>query len=175
MTDATSGLTPSLAIKFSRDGMRSVNHLANVSFETMEGWNFFGHNYRSRVDFHENECAALTIERIFLDDNPRPHSLGLSEFSKYKQDGSYVGDDYDFPFELWFEPEQGVVDHIADILNDPDSAVNSQPWYDQLKTIPDGTSLFKVWAKSHPDDANDSDCNFSESRTDHIADIVMAS
>ena len=29
----TTGLTPTLAMKFNRDGMRSVNHLANVDFE----------------------------------------------------------------------------------------------------------------------------------------------
>lgn len=84
------GLTPSLAIKFPRTGMRSVNHLANISFENMEGWNFFEHNFRSRVDFHENECAQETIELVFLDDNPRPHSLGLSEFARNKSDGSPV-------------------------------------------------------------------------------------
>ena len=53
----SAGLTPSLAMKFPRTNMRSVNHLANVSFETMTGWNFFEHNYRSRVDFHTDECA----------------------------------------------------------------------------------------------------------------------
>ena len=44
------GLTPSLAIKFPRDGTRSVNHLANVSFDPVEGWNFFAHDFLSRVE-----------------------------------------------------------------------------------------------------------------------------
>ena len=44
------GLTPSLAIKFPRDGMPSVNHLANVSFDPVEGWNFFAREFRSKVD-----------------------------------------------------------------------------------------------------------------------------
>ena len=33
LTENAIGLTPSLAIKFFRDGMRSVNPLANVSFD----------------------------------------------------------------------------------------------------------------------------------------------
>ena len=116
-------MTPSLALKFPRTGMRSVNHLANVSFENMEGWNFFEHNFRSRVDFHENECAAETIELVFLDDNPRPHSLGLSEFSRFKADGSRVPrDDIDFPFELWFEPYPEVYEQIQELIElDPNS------------------------------------------------------
>ena len=44
------GLTPSLAIKFVRDGMRSVNHLANVDFEPTSSFNFFANDFRSRVD-----------------------------------------------------------------------------------------------------------------------------
>ena len=60
------GLAPSLAIKFLRDGMRSVNVLANVGFESTSSFNFFAANFRARVDLHENECAADTIERKFL-------------------------------------------------------------------------------------------------------------
>jgi len=51
MTPVASGLTPSLAIKFLRDGIRSVNHLANVSFDPTDSFNFFENNFRSRVDF----------------------------------------------------------------------------------------------------------------------------
>lgn len=44
------GLTPSLAIKFTRDGIPSVNHLANVSFDPVEETNFFARDFRSKVD-----------------------------------------------------------------------------------------------------------------------------
>lgn len=148
---ASIGLTPSLAMKFPRSGMRSVNHLANVSFENMEGWNFFEHNFRSRVDFHENDCAAETIELVFLDDNPRPHSLGLSEFASYKQDGTEETN-VEFPFELWFEPTTDVYNQIETIMtNDP-----SLVFYDQLTQITTGTTLYKVMAKSLPNDSTSS-------------------
>lgn len=50
----TGGLTPSLAIKFVRDGIRSVNHLANVNFEGTNSWNFFANDFRSRVDLFQD-------------------------------------------------------------------------------------------------------------------------
>jgi len=60
------GLAPSLAIKFLIDGDRSRNLLANVGFESTSSWNFFSANFRARVDLHEDQCAADTIERKFL-------------------------------------------------------------------------------------------------------------
>ena len=53
----TGGLTPSLAIKFLRDGMESVNHLANVSFEPTTSFNFFANNFHSMVDLFTDQCA----------------------------------------------------------------------------------------------------------------------
>lgn len=49
-----SGLTPSLAIKVLRDGMESVNHMANVSFDPTTSWNFFENDFRSRIDFFQD-------------------------------------------------------------------------------------------------------------------------
>ena len=45
------GLTPSLALKFPRNGMRSVNQLANVSFEPTNSFNFFAAPFRTNIDF----------------------------------------------------------------------------------------------------------------------------
>ena len=52
-----SGLTPSLAIKFLRDGMESVNHLANVSFDPTTSFNFFANIFRSRIDLFGDTCG----------------------------------------------------------------------------------------------------------------------
>ena len=51
----------------------------------------------------------------------------------------------------------------------------NMPWYEQLQEIEQETVLFRVIAKSHPDDPNDSDCNFDESLTQHIANIRLKS
>ena len=101
MIPEASGLTPSLAIKFLRDNMPSINLLANVSFESTNSWNFFSTIYRHRIDLHENECAAETIERKFVNVHDKPHSLSLVNFSRFTTDGTEIFD-YKFPYELWF-------------------------------------------------------------------------
>lgn len=99
----TPGLTPSLGIKFLRDGMRSVNHLANVSFDPTDSWNFFENHFHSRIDFFEGDCAEQTIQRKFLEVTSTIQSLGLSEFAAFNTDGSRVGN-VSFPFDLHFVP-----------------------------------------------------------------------
>ena len=51
------GLNPSLAMKFTRDGMYSVNMLANVAFEQSNSFNFFENEFRVNVDMFTNECT----------------------------------------------------------------------------------------------------------------------
>lgn len=52
----TTGLTPTLALKFLRDGISSVNHLANVNFEPTSSWNFFKNHFHTKVPFFTDEC-----------------------------------------------------------------------------------------------------------------------
>ena len=57
LLEESSGLSPSFAMKFTRDGMQSVNHLANVSFGSTDSFNFFANDFRSRVPLFEDVCA----------------------------------------------------------------------------------------------------------------------
>lgn len=97
------GLTPTLAIKFLRDGMPSVNHLANTNFEPSNSWNFFADHFHSRIEHFSDECAVETIEAKFHDFTARIGSLGLAEFARFNTDGTEVTD-IDFPFEIMFVP-----------------------------------------------------------------------
>lgn len=45
------GLTPTMAIKFLRDGISSVNFLANTNFEPSTSWNFFANHFHTRIPF----------------------------------------------------------------------------------------------------------------------------
>ena len=56
LLDEAPGLTPSIAIKFLRYGMESVNHLANVSFGPKPSFNFFANNFRSTIEIFEDDC-----------------------------------------------------------------------------------------------------------------------
>jgi hypothetical protein len=55
------GLTPSMAMKFLRDGMPSINHLANVSFESTNSFDFFANPFKTNIDMFSNECEIQTI------------------------------------------------------------------------------------------------------------------
>jgi len=57
----SSGLTPTMALKFLIDGEPSTNILANTSFEPSNSWNFFANDFRTRVDFFENEICEETV------------------------------------------------------------------------------------------------------------------
>jgi hypothetical protein len=98
-----SGLTPSLAIKFLRDGMESVNHMGNVSFEPTQSFNFFSGPFRSRLPLHVDTCAEESIQKKAAEAGEIISSLGLANFSRYKTDGTEI-EDYRFPFDIWFEP-----------------------------------------------------------------------
>ena len=63
----SNGLTPSIAIKFLRDGMESVNHLANVSFGPTDSFNFFANDFKSRIPIFENDCEKATIKKKFTE------------------------------------------------------------------------------------------------------------
>lgn len=44
------GLTPSMALKFTRNGMPSTNILANVSFEPTNSFDFFAAPFRTNIE-----------------------------------------------------------------------------------------------------------------------------
>lgn len=84
------GLTPTLAIKFLRDGMESVNHLANTDFEPSNSWDFFANDFLSRIPLFTDECARDSIEAKFAEATDRVGSLGLAEFARFNTDGTEV-------------------------------------------------------------------------------------
>ena len=45
----TPGLTPTMALKFQRDGIASVNFTANTGFEPSTSWNFFENDFKTRI------------------------------------------------------------------------------------------------------------------------------
>ena len=49
-----SGLTPSFAIKFLRDGIESVNLFGAASLEATDSWNFFENDFSNRLGLFEN-------------------------------------------------------------------------------------------------------------------------
>ena len=108
------GLTPTLAIKFLRDGMESVNHLANTNFEPSSSWNFFAQDFLSHIPLFTDECAQDSIEAKFAETTRRVGSVGLAEFARFNTDGSRIADDdMEFPFEITFVPNQALAGQLG--------------------------------------------------------------
>jgi len=110
-----SGLTPSLAIKFLRDGMPSVNHMGNVSFEPTQSFNFFSGPFHSRLPLHADTCAQESIQKKAAEATSMISSLGVANFSRYKTDGTEI-EDYKMPFDIWFEPTKEMKGLFPDTL-----------------------------------------------------------
>lgn len=126
------GLTPTLAIKFLRDGMPSVNHLANTSFEPSDSWNFFANDFPSHIPLFVDECAQDSIQRKFAEARGRVGTLGLAEFARVNADGSVVDTSlFDFPFEIVFAPNQELAALWPD-EREYDEEGNEVPFYEQL-------------------------------------------
>ena len=106
--DEMPGLTPTLALKFLRDGMDSVNLLANTSFEPSNSFNFFAGNFRSTIPSFTDECLQETIQKKFTEVTRTIGALGLSEFARFNTDGQPVDTDVNFPFDLWFAPNPRI-------------------------------------------------------------------
>ena len=164
--DEMPGLTPTLAIKFLRDGFDSVNLLANTSFEPINSFNFFAADFRSTIPSFRDECLQETIQAKFIEATREIGALGLSEFARRDTSGQPSNDPINFPFDLWFEPNQDLRGLW------PETRQPDYPFFEQLQDIPNGSVLFRVMARDIPNDPR----RFGrESRVQHIANIRATS
>ena len=83
------GLTPTMALKFPRDGMQSVNNFAQPSWSASGSWNFFEDNdYKISLGEFPDGCEEATIEQKFREVSFFMSSLGQAEFSRVRTDGT---------------------------------------------------------------------------------------
>jgi hypothetical protein len=140
-----SGLTPTMAMKFLRDGTPSVNIVANTSFAPSNSFNFFANNFRTTVELFQDPIEIQTIQKKFREIGPHIQTVGKRDLAEFTADNSIVSNPV-FPFDLYFKPNPNVTamwPHTRqyDIFNNP------IPFYDQLAQIPVDTILFRVMAK----------------------------
>ena len=60
--EQSTGLTPSVALKFLRDGTTSANIVAQPSFKNSGSWNFFEEPMTTRIDAFDPVDDILFIE-----------------------------------------------------------------------------------------------------------------
>lgn len=102
------GLTPSFAMKFTRDGIESVNLFGATGFEPTDSFDFFKYDFSNHLEVHENSLNRETIMlKLAEAGGGRVGSTGLGEFARFKKDGTPV-DPYKPPFRLIYMPSSDV-------------------------------------------------------------------
>lgn len=177
LLDEAPGLTPSIAIKFTRDGMQSVNHLANVSFGPTNSFNFFANDFKSKIPLFEHEMDQQTVQRKFTEissifNYDTLGQVGTSEFAKYKTDGTAIAP-HKMPWHTWFVPNPDIRAMWPE-TREYDDTGREIPFYEQLTQIPEGMTLFEVWGRDVPADPG-AERIWPVSNVQHIGNIISKS
>lgn len=144
LTESSSGLLPSLAIKFLIDGKHSENIFGMPSFNASDSWDFFAQPMKNRVEpFSEDQTfERLTILKKLIEGSSRPFAVGNAPIALWNHDGSEIStSNADTPYELEFTSQ----------IHFPEEKQEGVMFYDQLKTIEEGTNLLEVWAWTAPE------------------------
>jgi len=110
---------------------------------------------RSRVDrFEEGSCEDLTIRKKLVEASRWPFSCGIGHISTNFANGtSLTNGSANTPYELTFE---ATSDWETQFDFETDADGNQVMWYDQLKRIPSGSTLFTIKALTAPPGHEDS-------------------
>ena len=87
-------MSPSIAIKFLRDGVDSGNFVAMDSVDKdhsllgmQDSANFFANSFRNHLGFAGRQLTPLVIAVLFSRATINAASVGLSDFAMYRDDG----------------------------------------------------------------------------------------
>lgn len=145
---------PGMGLKFLRDGMDSANMVAMFSVGGQESWNFFANDFTNHIPGITGLLQILAAKFYTATNNIR--QVGISNWAMFGQEGVEVADPV-FPYRLIFRPTGEIVF--------PDTYV--QPFTDDLKTIPEGSILYEIYALDLPEELGGAEL--------HIGDLVTRS
>jgi len=145
---------PGLGLKFLRDGMDSANLVAMYSVDGQESWNFFKNDFTNHIP--AGGIALLPVSLKFAEATMYIQEVALSDWAMYDEAGIPVSSSV-FPYSLRFHP-------TGDIMF---SDTYVRPHTEDLVTIPNGSTLYEVYAMDQPEELGGTEV--------HIADLVMVS
>jgi len=153
--DTSSNSTaPGMGLKFLRDGMDSANLVAMYSVNGQDSWNFFKNDFTNHIG--PGGPALIPLEIKFSEATNYISEVALSDFGQYGEAGSQVADPQ-FPFMLRFHPTGDIVFSDEYV----------RPFTEDLTSIPQGSTLYEVWALDQPVELGGTE--------KHIADLVLVS
>merc|ERR1711936_104425 len=147
-------ISPDMGLKFLRDGKDSANLVAMYSVNGQESWNFFKNDFTNHIGTAGPELVPLAVK--FSTATTNIHQVGLSDFARFGETGSEVVDPQ-FPFMLRFHPTGDIAFSDQYV----------RPFTEDLKSIPQGSTLYEVWALDQPVELGGTE--------KHIADLVLVS
>jgi len=150
IVEASTGLTPSMAIKFLVDGKKSVNLFAMPrSFSSTGSWDFFSEPISNRVDTftaEEKPIEQQTLQKKMVESSTTPFKMALGKVARTQNDGENVHRKLvSMPYEIEY---RGVTHFSHD--KELDEAGNQVMFYDQLKRLEEGSTLYEVWGLTAP-------------------------
>lgn len=143
---------PGMGLKFLRDGMDSANLVAMYAVNGQESWNFFENDFVNHIPEISGILAVLASKFYTATNNIR--QVGVNEWSIFGQDGVKVENPV-FPYRLRFHPT-GEIEF---------SDTYVQPFTDDLKTIPAGSTLYEIFAQDQPEELGGTE--------QHIGNLVL--
>eukprot|EP00158_Paraphelidium_tribonemae_P001471 Partr_v1_DN24431_c0_g1_i1_m66268 len=135
-------LTPSIALKFLRDGVASANTFAMYTLEEQSGGNFFQHNLSNHVP-RPTTGALKAVHTKFRQASNFPGQVGLSDIARFDQNGKESALPL-FPFKLILVPNKELQASTANYT--------ATTWKNQFPLIAKGTILYRVHGWASPQD-----------------------
>jgi hypothetical protein len=137
---ADGNFVPGFGLKFLRDGQPSGNLVAMYGVDGQPSWNFFENTFSNHIPDPKGSGQQALASK-FATATSKTNSVGLSDIATIGQNGQKVSNPK-FPFELIFEPDTSVKNRFTSAFQ--------KATFDQLETIPAGSTLYTVFAKSSP-------------------------
>ena len=142
LTEESTGLMPSLAIKALRDEAKSENIFGMASFLESDSWDFFNETMKNRVEplmpadeSGDNDQDLLdTIIAKMNEADKWPFSTGIGNFAEYTEAKQLEEDDVVTPYELHFtSPFKG-------------HEYATETWWENLIEVgQEGAKILEVW------------------------------
>jgi len=151
---SSNNTAPGIGLKFLRDGMDSANLVAMYSVDGQDSWNFFKNDFSNHIA--PAGPALIPLAMKFSTATTFIQQVGLSDFGEFGESGSQIADPQ-FPFKLRFHP-------TGELMFSDDYV---RPFTEDLTSIPQGSTLYEVWASDKPTELGGTE--------KHIADLVLVS
>lgn len=148
-------IRPGLGLKLLRDSVESANMVAMYTVDGQSSWNFFENSFTNHIP-NAKHADTKTLSKKFSEQTEWITEVGLSDMARYDQFGVETSNPV-FPFAVRFEPTGNI--------NYPDAYHGN--FTDDLKSIPTGSLLYKVYAMNKP-------CELGGTES-YIGDIVTTS